>query len=436
MNTGNYNWGSALKSTNLAYGTAIFVVAVAVRVAFILVTRPYHDLARYELERTAISLATTGVYGNPYAIPTGPTAHVSPGYTLLLAALFRLFGTGVSAEIVKELLATFVTSLACGLLPFVAANLNISRAAGVIAGFFSALLPLSPLVQVDGDWEAPYTALALMLVCVLTAKLWRNPDLSTRNAVLHGLSWGVSLLFVSALGPLFLAFLFFGLFFCRQRGMDAYFRFAFTQSVVAALCLSPWIMRNEQALGAPVWSRTNLGIELRVSNNDWATPDQRVNSLSGVYNRFHPLQNVEEAAKVRDMGEIAYNKQATAETKSWIQTHPSRFIQLCLGRFRDFWLYPDPSRVKALLLGAIVLIGFLGLLFEWRTNRRTAAIFTIVLLIYPLPNYLIHVGVRQQYPIDWIMILLCAAIITKRGLRGSNPQSPLYAPTVSVPEIG
>ena len=88
--------------------------------------------------------------------------------------------------------------------------------------------------------------------------------------------------------------------------------------------------------------------------------------MTGVYNRYHPLQNADEAAKVRDMGEVAYNKQATAETKAWIQTHRERFIQLCLGRFRCFWLYPDPSRVKALLLGAIILIGFVGLVFQWR----------------------------------------------------------------------
>lgn len=71
----------------------VFAVAFVVRIVMIIVFHPYRDLTRYELERTAISLATTGVYGNPYAIPTGPTAHVSPGYTLILAGLFKLFGT-------------------------------------------------------------------------------------------------------------------------------------------------------------------------------------------------------------------------------------------------------------------------------------------------------------------------------------------------------
>ena len=53
-------------------------------------THQYRDLERFELERISLSLATTGVFGNPYAVPTGPSAHVSPGYALILAGIFRL----------------------------------------------------------------------------------------------------------------------------------------------------------------------------------------------------------------------------------------------------------------------------------------------------------------------------------------------------------
>src|SRR5579863_5121711 len=108
-------------------GLLLFVVAMLVRISMIVCVRPYHDLARYELERTAISLAQTGVYGNPYFLPTGPTAHVSPGYTLILASLFRMFGTGTAAEIVKELLSSAVSSLGIALLPAVASALSLGR---------------------------------------------------------------------------------------------------------------------------------------------------------------------------------------------------------------------------------------------------------------------------------------------------------------------
>src|SRR6476469_583693 len=83
----------------------IFLVGVLVRLAFIAVAHPYKDLSRYELERTAISLSRTGIFGNPYAIPTGPTAHVSPGYTIILAGIFHAFGEGKTGEIVKEIVS-------------------------------------------------------------------------------------------------------------------------------------------------------------------------------------------------------------------------------------------------------------------------------------------------------------------------------------------
>ena len=84
----------------------VFAVAFAVRVTGVIGSRQYRNMERYELERTAISFAQTGVYGNPYALPTGPSAHVSPGYTLILAAIFKLFGTGSTGELVKQILAS------------------------------------------------------------------------------------------------------------------------------------------------------------------------------------------------------------------------------------------------------------------------------------------------------------------------------------------
>lgn len=405
-------WQSLSNVHSFKLGAVIFLTAFLVRLAFILVFHPYQDLARYELERTAISLAQTGVYGNPYAVPTGPTAHVSPGYTLILAALFRAFGTGYRAEIIKELLASGVSSLVCALLPFAAKGLAIDSRAGMLAGFVLALYPATPLVQTDGDWEAPYTAVALIVIAVMTVQLWNLRRLTARTALLYGASWGIALLFVSVLWPMFLVFVMFGFYFCRDAGLRNYVRFAALEVLMVALFLSPWAIRNYYALGSPIITRSNLGLELRVSNNDLASPDQRINSINGVYDKYHPLQNVREAIKVRNLGEVAYNKEAGQEAKEWIRTHPRHFFELCLGRARCFWLYSDRrSPMKTLFLNATVLLGFAGLITIFRSVPVTGAVLLLILLMYPLPNYFIHVGVRQEYPIEWLMTLLSAALI-------------------------
>lgn len=400
-------------TTNLGLwhsGILIFTLSLLVRVAIIVAAHPYRDLARYELERTALSLARTGLFGDPYALPTGPTAHVSPGYTILLAGIFRLFGDGTFAEIVKELLSSVVTSLGFALLPVTADRLIGLPATGLLAGFVCALFPWKPLVQIDGDWETPYTALFLTVIACVTVHLWTRKRFNWRSAIVYGLMWGLALLFSSVLLPLIVVLSLLGAWFCRGVHGKSYARFTLVELMVAALCLIPWVIRNERALGAPIATRSNLGLELRVSNNGDATPDQRDNLLLGVYDKYHPLQNVREAQQVKELGEVAYNRRASSQAKEWIQSHPKRFLQLTIGRIKDFWFYPDPSKLKAVWGDLTAVLGLAGLIWIWRRNRMSGAVLTCILLVYSAPSYLIHVGARQRFPVDWLLVLLSVAV--------------------------
>lgn len=412
MKTVGQLWRQLVSLRPLKVGLLIFAIGFVLRAAFIVHFRTYADLSRTELERTALSLATTGVFGNPYAVPTGPTGHVAPGYTLILAGLFRVFGTGVRAEIVKQMLAAGIASLLCALLPIAASRLGLGNRAGVLAGLVGALYPARPIVEIKGDWETPYTALALVLLSVLTVQLWRQRHFQPRQALLQGLAWGVSLLFVPALLALFLVVLAVGLIVCWKSGIRNYFSFTALEVLVVVICLAPWVIRNYYALGSPVVTRTNFGLELHISNNDDATPDQRVNYLAGVFSKYHPLLSVTEALKVRQMGEVAYNKKVGAEAREWICTHPRRFLELCLGRARCYWLYYDPtSPVKTVFLAATVLLGWAGFVQLFRRDRLAGTVVLLILVIYPLPNYLVHVGLRQEYPIHWLMMCLAAALL-------------------------
>jgi len=201
-------------------------------------------------------------------------------------------------------------------------------------------------------------------------------------------------------------------FFLRAGKPGQFFRFAALEILIVSVSLAPWAIRNYRALGEPILTRTNFGLELYVSNNDLASPDQRVNYLNGVYGKYHPLLNINEAVLVREVGEVAYNKQAGDKARQWIRTHPIRFLQLCVGRARCFWFYRDPtSIVKTAFLAGIALFGFLGLILLFAQEPVTGTTFLLILLCYPLPSYLVHVGVRQEYPIQWMMVLLSAVAI-------------------------
>jgi hypothetical protein len=92
----------------------IFFVALAIRFGIVLATRQYLEMNRFEMVRIAISVAERGTLADPYRAPTGPTAHVMPVYPLLLGGVFRLFGPGVTGEIVKEFLTCVMSSAQWG----------------------------------------------------------------------------------------------------------------------------------------------------------------------------------------------------------------------------------------------------------------------------------------------------------------------------------
>jgi hypothetical protein len=390
----------------------LFLLAFGLRVAGVLATHQYRDRERFELERTAISLASGGGFANPYAIPTGPSAHVSPAYPLLLALVFKIFGTGEPGEVVKQVLACAISALQCTLLPFVAMRIGFSWQTGFLAGLIAAFLPLKFKTETLGDWESPYAAMALMLVAAITVALWTRRNFTRKNAAWTGAAWGASLLISYSFVFLYFASVAAGVFAARQRWAQ-YARFCAIEAALVALCLAPWMVRNQISLGKPLPGRTNAGLELRLSNNDLAGPSESSNYERGVYHAFHPLQSVTEAAKVRAMGEVAYNDMAMDEARAWIRAHLAQFVRLTLERVRLFWFFDDPNRTKRTILTARVILGFLGLALACRSHRIAACVLGLILAIVPLPNYLVHVGPKHSYPIDWAMTLLTAfALVT------------------------
>jgi hypothetical protein len=401
----------------------VFFVAFVVRIVGVVASHQLANTERYELERMAVSLAKTGVYGNPYALPTGPSAHVSPGYTLILAALFKLWGTGPTGELAKQLFACVVTAFQSALILPVARALIFDFRAGLLAALFSALIPIKFGTETMGDWEAPYTAIALMMVSVLTLRVYQK-NFTFRDATVTGLVWGISVLFNSILVLIFCASVFLGFAFSGRRLRD-YLRFCSVECLIVAACLAPWAIRNYIELGAPIFTRSNVGLELRLSNNDAANADEHMNYSSGVYRTYHPLQNPREAVKVRQLGEVEYNKEAQREALAWIRSHPKKFVALTVERARLFWFYTSSSlgflqKSKYYALSLIHLLGLVELVLLLSRKTISAVVLLVILVLYPIPNYFIHFGPRYSYPIDWILSLLACALLVRMTVRSQN----------------
>lgn len=385
---------------------ALFAAALTLRIAIIFATGMNHDLYFYELERTAFCLATRGVYGNPFMIDTGPTAHVVPAYTLLLAAIFKLFGYTVTAETVKEILAATVASVRCGLLPWLAVRMGLNRPAALIAGILSVAW-IGPLeTELKGGWESPYTALFLL---ILTARHFIHPvsKQTTGQAMITGVLWGVLFLLNPATVLVLLAFLIVDLFRTRRW----FWRNAIIVAGTIFVVLLPWGLRNQGALGSFILTRSNFGLELYLAYH----PGAAWNNLANVRGEdgVHPINNPQEALRVRELGEVAYNREKLDLALDWIRTEPAEAAHLAFLHFVRFWFPPGRTVAYTALLWVLTLIALVGYVLLWRQARDLAIHFGALLMSFPLMYYVVSWSSRYRDPIEWVMLLLVAIVISE-----------------------
>ena len=398
--------GTSLPAPNIWQKRApflIFALALAVRIGLILITGDYRRTELFEMERVARSIAYTHQFANPYLAPTGPTGHLMPGYALVLSTVFILFSSPALAELVKQVLACTVSSLLYALLPFASESFGLGAAAGMLSGIAGALLPIRFRTETRGDWEAPWTALLLLLIACWTVRAWRQGTFTRTSSFLRGLLWGLCTLFSATVLPVFAGVLLAGWRFRSRTGVRAFLESCALSVAGVLLALTPWVVRNELVFQQPVFTRTNFGLELFVSNNDLAAPTMPDNLPALV--RWHPLFSSDEVAHIRVEGEPAYNHRKMQEASLWIESHPARFLQLTAARLGEFWFYVDSRPAIMLPPTLITLAGFWGLWLARKTNPAAVQFCFVVLLLYPAVYYLLQISVRYRYPIDWIFLL-------------------------------
>jgi hypothetical protein len=187
---------------------------------------------------------------------------------------------------------------------------------------------------------------------------------------------------------------------------------------VPALFMSLWILRNYLVFGRWVFLRSNLGLELSVSNNSCATFGIRLNEMTGCYE--HPNISVREAEQLAAMGEPAYNEAKLRSAIQWIREHPQRFVTLSLQRFWFFWFPSERGNNMSelrkryrLIAYCATLLSLPGLLLFCARNRIGGRIFLLWLGWFPLIHYIVQFEDRYRVPIYWLTLLLAGFTITR-----------------------
>jgi len=384
----------------------IFVLALGVRGFFLTkVPESYvlpHD--RWEMEAVAMALAERGEFADPYALPTGPTAHLPPIVPGILALVWRLFDMGRAAGYAAWILRIAGYSAMYAMIPWFAAHLGIARQAGIIAGLAGALMAEWP-----GHGEA-LTAIAMGLLAIAFSNRWSSAGNSPGGSLLLGLAAGASFHLQPALLPVVIGFMVFELWWSRDS--RKWTLSALIASGIVLACL-PWGVRNYVRFDALFFVRSNLGLELRLAFHEGAAASME--TMDAREEHRHPRTHEVEAKLVREFGEVAYMRAAGRDAWGWMRANPAESLQLIASRIAHFWFGPLHRPGTAAAVTALTLLAFLG---AWRTLPMLTVPQRAALLIpiatYPLVYYFVTYMWRYRTPLNWLILLLACAAIWSR----------------------
>ena len=388
----------------------VFVVALVFRLGCVVATDQIHQFPRKEMVKIAMAFAQKGELADPFSVPTGPSALAPPIYPIFLGTIFRVFGTGVAAEVVKCLLTSAVSALRCAMLPWLAVCLGLGLRTGMLAGWMSAFYIGALATDIKGDWAEAYAATAMVGLFIAALRIHESSQLKPRAAAVLGFWWGLTLLLSPNLLTVLGGFVLVGaLRFLKERPRQ-YVQFVAVLGLVAALVVSPWPIRNEIRLGRPIWSKGNFGVVLATSFHSGAAWD--VYGNEDYIQQNNPTRQPSVALRVRAVGELAWDDAQVPPAMQWIRSNPGSAAKLVALRTFHFWFPPGRNVAHTALEWSIPLVSMIGLYLLYFKHRAAALLILSIWLFYPPLYYIVLWSSRYRYPINWTLMLTTAVALS------------------------
>jgi hypothetical protein len=410
---------------------AIFWTAFLVRVAYIALAHTYritpfnhHFEFGWETGRVAASVAGGHGYSSPFSGDTGPTAWMVPGFTLLLAGVFKLFGiySSLSAFVILTIDSLF-QSLTVPLVYELGAR-TAGRRNALWAAWIWALYPGIMQYGVKWVWEMSLSTMLFAAVLVLGMRMrgtGATPPKAhrVRDWALFGLLWGA----ISMTNPTLLLmapvegiWILAGL--PQLKNLLRGSALALLSAVLCATVATPWVIRNEMVFHAFIPTRGNLGAEaaMALAPGNYGLP----------WGATVPtVEAAPEHQLYARMGELAYVRMRGEMAKQWARQDPARCLKLVLLRFYMFWVSvphagsgqpaAEAVRESAHCLGSIA--GILGLILALRRRLPAAGLFAWAVVLLPSIYYFIIAGSRFRYPLEPIFAVLTVYLFQQAEMR-------------------
>lgn len=412
------------------------ILAIALKVVLLFVVVPHLHSASpttYQAERfpdwyDMIAQNIADGHGYKFYPDTTSTMLRTPGWILILAGIFKLFGPNIVVVKIFNVLCSVTTASLVFVLGKRIAKSDVLALLAAAVFFFH---PATLIAESRGGAESIFT-LALTVFMFLTYVALETSKL--RDYAKAGAALGIVLLIKStpALFPPLLFFYLIGLKPSLVRIRGALVRIG-VMLFVAGIVLSPWVIRN-YALSKQFVPTMSVGgmasyIGLYIVTHSDSGRDQRfldfeaseeMNEIAeqmglqfkpGYYPQFYNI--ADETKFYSHLGDIV---------KQTYVDHPDILMKALIYNGRGFWIQgrtAAATRQNTLLVLPILTLAILGSYLGWRQSLT----FIVPILIFIGAYYTAHLAIEGQarYQVPIIPLLAILVVIPLRLL--SHPWS-------------
>ncbi|MCC7407601.1 MAG: hypothetical protein IT442_05990 [Phycisphaeraceae bacterium] len=389
---------------------AILVASIALRVVVIAAAHPNLVSDARDYRSYAMNLVQTGTYAQTYEegeteVYKGFTfrAYRPPGYAILLAGLYEVFGECFRSALAVNVMADVVTEV-CFFL--IALRLFGGGAAVIVLSLLAVHIVWTP----NPMSESVYTAMSSLLMVLL---VYEGPTRSAGSAAAFGLLLAAAL-FTRPITVFVLPLL--GWKFARSG-------FARRQLMLAALVLMPsvvtlgwWTYRNYRLFGQVVAFTTNLGanysMHLGINRDEWFTKMRQAGLNEAEIN----------AEFLRMEREVCLERPGFCVSLVGRQAAGLFSIAPCFEVYYGLWEMILPGgpgsslgaqlhRAAFRLYGPTYLLAAMGVLILAIQRKRLGGVWTLMISYVVIHAILSRGDMRYAAPIYPMMCLFAAACL-------------------------
>lgn len=350
-------------------------------------------------------IAQNIIQGKGYSMYGNPTAYRAPFLTYLMAALYFIFGE----HFVIVRLSIIVMSIILIWAIYHLSKLIFNSKVGLWAAFLAAIYPHLIFYNARIFTETPFTLFSL-LAMVFFVKFFKTKKVY----LLLPVGFFIALAILTR--PVGFMLLLFLLLYLSLRPLSLVnFRNILILTVVVAVFLMPWIVRNYLVFQRFIPVTSQGGVVLWVSNNHYIAHHPYYHGLYCLY------QQLPGAINLVTPDEISRSQYAYKYCWNFLKEYPEDIPRLIWSKTFKFWdkkFFTASSRywIYENFYFIILILSVVGSYLTIRLRNYKAIYLWMIILANFIPALIFWAGARVRLPLEPVLIIFCALTLEQARL--------------------